>query len=61
MLRSLVLALLRCGDVRPDCAVLGYFEALCVAGVGGLAARFLAAFLCLHFVYPPSNETRETA
>ena len=71
MFRRFVLTLLRCGNVRPDCAGLSYFYSLCVAGVrlgwrsnplaAFLAARLLAAFLCLHFVYPPSNETRETA
>ena len=54
-----MLTLLRCGDVRPYRFVLGYFRPLRVASVGGglvggLAARFVAAFLSLHFVYPPA-------
>jgi hypothetical protein len=47
--------------VRPDCAGLGYFHSLCIAG-GRLCRWFLAArsrcFLArlgFHFVYPPSS------
>ena len=45
-----MLTLLACGNVRPNCASLGDFDALCVAGVGGLAdVRLLAARLLALF------------
>ena len=59
MLSGLVLALLRCGNVRPDCAGLAYFDALCVARVRLCCYCFLAAFLAAHCVFPPIRSIGE--
>lgn len=56
-----MLALLTRWDVRPDRTVLLNFYPRRIAGVRlarfdcSFLARFLAAFLSLHFVYPPTS------